>query len=860
MSDQNEVLAEHAQTSHRESEFPMLEGEAFEESTWLLANHWLSSAGTTYLDHAGTTLYPKSLIEDFSREMISNLLGNPHSTSISSQHSTHHIEDVRIRALRFFNASPDDFELIFVANATAGIKLVADGFRGNVDGFWYGYHKDAHTSTVGVREEATAGSYCFESDLEVEEWLKGSGTLCTQEKKTRLGLFSYPAQSNLNGRRLPLSWTERIRSSSWVNFQEMYSLLDAAALVSTSPIDLSNVSLAPDYTVLSFYKIFGFPDLGAVIVRKKSNRPLQRRMYFGGGTVDMVSCMKEQWHVKKKSSLHEQLEDGTLPIHSIIALGCALSAYERLYGSIERVSSHTSFLVKELYDRLSSIRHGNGRKACKIYKDPSSTYGDSQTQGPVIALSLRNSAGEWISNHAVEKLAFVKNIQFRSGGLCNPGGIASSLGLAPWEMKRNFSAGHRCGSDNDIIEGKPTGVIRLSLGAMSNLQDVTAFVRFIEEFFVQNQDNHTSQAAGGLSSFPNTFYIEKLTIYPIKSCGGWSIPITVRWDVRAEGLAWDREWCLVHEGTRAALSQKRYPKMALFKPSIDLPRGLLHIRYDDPCPSSSASEITVPLSAEPSQFENTDGGATSSKVCEDTIKTQIYASKDIAAFFTIAMKTRCTLARFPPRVSGTPTRYTAARRQPHQTSAFPIKNHSMPGAFPADVADPITSRTPIAQPILFANESPILTISRSSVNRLNEEIKVAPTGIAIHASAFRANIILAEDPSTPPGTEQPYAEELWSYMDVISSRNRAQSTSTAEAPTRTTFELLGACRRCQMVCVDQHTGERGEEPMVTLAKTRRFDGKVFFGVHTALSLPSGGATIAVGDQVMPVMDGEKVLQ
>ena len=40
-------------------------------------------SGTTYLDHAGTTLYAKSLIERFSADMISNLYGNPHSASNS---------------------------------------------------------------------------------------------------------------------------------------------------------------------------------------------------------------------------------------------------------------------------------------------------------------------------------------------------------------------------------------------------------------------------------------------------------------------------------------------------------------------------------------------------------------------------------------------------------------------------------------------------------------------------------------------------------------------------------------------------------------------------------------------------------
>lgn len=780
--------------------------------------------------------------------MLSNLLGNPHSTSAASQRATHQIEDIRLKTLEFFNASPDDFDLVFVANATAAIKLVVEGFREHSGGFWYGYHKDAHTSMVGVREVATSG-HCFESDCEVEKWLEEPSTIEMQPNNTTLKLFAYPAQSNFNGRRLPLSWTGRVRSSSLVNFKNMYTLLDAAAFVSTSPLDLSNVLLAPDFTVLSFYKIFGFPDLGALIVRKDSSLPLQRRKYFGGGTVEMVTCLKEQWHIKKDSILHEQLEDGTLPIHSIIALGNALGAHKRIYGSIQRVSSYTSALAKELYDKLSSLRHSSGLEACEIYKDRSSVYGDSRTQGPVIALSLKNGAGDWISISEVEKLAFVRNIQFRSGGLCNPGGIASSLGLAPWEMKRNFSAGQRCGNENDIIGGKPTGVIRVSLGAMSSLQDVKTFVGFVEEFFVDDQD--IPVPAVEIASSPGNFYIEKLSIYPIKSCGGWSIPPNVRWDVRAEGLAWDREWCLVHQGTRAALSQKRYPEMALLKPVIDLEKGRLIVRYNGLTPISIFSEINVPLSLDPTQFESPENIPTS-RVCGDTIKTQIYASKQIAAFFTTVTGTACTLARFSPNAVGSQTRHSKAHLQPHQKTTA-AKINSMPGAFPIASSPPARPR-----PILLSNESPILTISRSSLNRLNEHIKATPTGKAADASAFRANIILAEDPSSPPGTEQPYAEDAWRYIRVTCGNNNHASVQTAFPLSRTTyFELLGACRRCQMVCVDQRNGERGEEPFVTLAKTRRFGGKVFFGVHTALFGSSASASLGAGDRVVPIREGEE---
>ena len=91
-----------------------------------------------------------------------------------------------------------------------------------------------------------------------------------------------------------------------------YTLLDAAALASTAPLDLSDPATAPDFVALSFYKIFGFPNIGALIVRKNSQHVLQNRRYFGGGTVDMIISINDTWHAKKDTSIHERLEDGTL--------------------------------------------------------------------------------------------------------------------------------------------------------------------------------------------------------------------------------------------------------------------------------------------------------------------------------------------------------------------------------------------------------------------------------------------------------------------------------------------------------------------------------------------------------------------
>jgi molybdenum cofactor sulfurtransferase len=812
----------------REREYPMLQGMLF-YLPGRIGKILMFETGTTYLDHAGTTLYPKSLIEAFSKEMTTNLFGNPHSASSSSQLSTRRIEDTRLRVLRFFNADPEDFDVVFVANATAGIKLVAEAFRDNEKGFQYGYHVDAHTSIVGVRELATKGQKCFASDQEVEDWVAQTSDLCYAAERPPM-LFAYPAQSNMTGRRLPMQWCKKLRHNQDPAAPRIYSLLDAASLLSTSPLDLSDAASAPDFTVLSFYKIFGFPDLGALIVRKAAGDILRKRKYFGGGTVDMVVCSEAQWHAKKETSLHACLEDGTPPFHCIVALDTALDTHRDLFDSLDKVSRHTAFLAQNLFDRLSTLRHATGQPVCEIYSGRVSSNRTNSTQGPILALNLKNSNGQWVANSEVEKLAIVKRIQFRTGGLCNPGGIASHLRLAPSEMKSNFAAGQRCGDDNDLINGKPTGAIRISLGAMSSRHDVDSFLDFLNEFYVQTVPEPDLELPCSAPASTNLF-VESLAVYPIKSCGAWKVPPGVSWDIHEEGLALDREWCLVHQGTGAALSQKRYPRMTLLRPTIDLERQVLRVRND--IVGSGGKQIEVPLSTNLGDFTSATELCSSlssrpSRVCGDSITAQVYSASSIATFFTDALNVPCTLARFPPKSS---LRHAKAHLQQYQRDAQ-VRN--MPGAYPIPVS------IPAPQPILLSNESPILFVSRSSVNRLNEQIK-ENGGKAVYADVFRANIVVAEDRSTRLQDAQPYIEDTWDQIEIGHGQ----------------FQVLGSCRRCQMVCIDQFTADKSEEPFCTLAKTRRFDGKVFFGQHLALKNAieraegATAVTIKVGDFVTP---------
>ncbi|KAJ4295989.1 hypothetical protein N0V88_004691 [Collariella sp. IMI 366227] len=325
----------------------------------------------TYLDHSGTTIYARTLITRFSTLLLTNLYGNPHSANAPADLSGAMVDAVRLETLRFLGADPAHYDLVFTANATAAIKMVGDAFR-------------------DLAEQTRTGRF----------WL---------------GLFAYPGQSNLTGRRLPLEWAGRLRSSRDPLLRDTYTLLDAAALAMTSPMGrvFADPETAPDFVCVSFYKIFGFPDLGGLVVRKESGHILALRKYFGGGTVEMVSTIGKAWHLSKGlqnaaanrgdgkghggGSLHEGLEDGTLPFHSILALGEAINVHAELYGSMENISAHTNMLVRRLYNGMRQLRYGDGRPLCKVYEEEEdgrgTAFGDSKRQGATVAFNVYRPDG-----------------------------------------------------------------------------------------------------------------------------------------------------------------------------------------------------------------------------------------------------------------------------------------------------------------------------------------------------------------------------------------------------------------------------------------------------------------------------------
>ena len=115
----------------------------------------LDTSGYTYLDYTGGSLYATSQLDRHMALLRDSVFGNPHSTNPSASAATDLIAMMRRAVLRFFNASPEEWEAIFTANASQALKLVGESYPfGPGDRYLMTF--DNHNSVNGIREFARA--------------------------------------------------------------------------------------------------------------------------------------------------------------------------------------------------------------------------------------------------------------------------------------------------------------------------------------------------------------------------------------------------------------------------------------------------------------------------------------------------------------------------------------------------------------------------------------------------------------------------------------------------------------------------------------------------------------------------------
>ena len=427
----------------------------------------LDLGGHIYLDYTGGGLYAESQLHQHHRLLTEHVFGNPHSSNPTSQAATQLVEHAREYVLKFFNADPDEYLAIFTPNASGALKLVGESYP--FPGGRYLLTFDNHNSVNGIREFAHArGAAVTYIPVALPDMRVDSSHLdreLARPSKNGNNLFAYPAQSNFSSVQHPLEWVDKAHQQGWD------VLLDAAAYVPTCQLDLSQVK--PDFVPISFYKMFGYPTgLGALIARKEALARLHRP-WFAGGTITVASVMGDKYYMADGASA---FEDGTIDYLNIPAVELGLKHIESIgYDVIhERVHSLTGWLL----DNLTAMKHSSGVLLARVY-GPINTEG----RGGAVTVNFYDKENQLIYHRVIEQKANEANISLRTGCFCNPGAGEVAMGVSRVELDVCFtSPGHEDRLSQDdfrmCFDGKSMGAVRVSIGMVTNFNDVQGFLSF----------------------------------------------------------------------------------------------------------------------------------------------------------------------------------------------------------------------------------------------------------------------------------------------------------------------------------------------------------------------------------------------
>nr|CAD7455575.1 unnamed protein product [Timema tahoe] len=828
--------------------------------------------------------------------------------------------------LHHFKTNPEEYSLIFTSSATAALKVVAEtfdwagqdeiektkdnyeqskGITHNADideknecveipeneslnvgkpvydgspGVFV-YLQDNHTSVLGMRELAAnkcKQTHCIShndifQELNTEPEQENSIDIDTYSGNS---LFVYPAQCNFSGVKYPLEWISQTQNGAlnkYINKNasvlsskrtKWFCMLDAASFVSTNRLDLS--SIKPDFVSLSFYKIFGYPTgLGALLVKNSSSDVL-KKSYFGGGTV-LIALSSERYHVPRPT-LSDRFEDGTLPFLSILALRHGFDTLKQLCGSIEDIAMHTFSLAQSLFLNLISLHHSNGAPAVVLYTD--TDYQNIDTQGGIVNFNLLRANGEYVGFVEVLNMANLYDIQLRTGCFCNTGACQRHLRLSSQDLKHQFQAGHVCGDERDLIDGKPTGSVRVSFGYMSTKEDVDRVLRMITTCFLEEPVIHKLPDWWPLhvETYRKKFH-NSLKPPAKMSCGALSVS---SWSIGPRGLLYDREWMIITPAG-VSLTQKQDTKLCLIKPNIQLDKDQLCLDFPgklmDELKNNSLSILQAAADVNTLIVNRVITSATQRKTSrlryssnklqarhQDVKKNLLFAHTVCVSLSTpSASKGRSEVSLCQSKVCGDRVQGYDCGDEVAQWLSDALcrdglrlirQQDSDTRAVKAHKKTNLASGTGKKSALSLSNQAQFLLVNDCSIDWLKEQLEDSAEysqrsrSLSLKQSqsetvpSFQSNLLARFRCNLAVQGKKPFEENEWTNIQIGEVR----------------FQSEGMCTRCQMVCIDQSTGEKTREPLHTIAAS--FQGKMRFGMYFSHRNETHIFNISVGEKVL----------
>jgi selenocysteine lyase/cysteine desulfurase len=445
----------------------------------------LDEGNHIYLDYTGGGLYAQCQLREHMDLLSRNVYGNPHSNNPTSLAMTRLAERARAYVLEFFNGSPDEYVVVFTANATGALKLVGESYP-FAPGGRYLLTFDNHNSVNGIREFARAKGASITYLPIVQPELRVDVNKLTEyldlAQNGAHNLLAFPAQSNFSGVQHPLEMIEQARSKGWD------VLVDCAAFVPTNRLDLGRWQ--PDFVSLSFYKMFGYPTgVGCLLARRSALGKL-KRPWYAGGTIKVSSVQGDDYYLAEGEAA---FEDGTINYLSLPAVEIGLRYIASI--GIETIHERVICLTGWLIEALSALCHSSGKPLVRIH-GPKNTY----MRGGTVTVTFYDLHGKPIDDRRIEELANKANISLRTGCFCNPGAGEVAHGLTR-EMMEEFFREEEGETFLELRAAmqkkhcKSISAVRVSVGLATSFADVYKFVLFAQSFL-----DKTSEEIGGIET------------------------------------------------------------------------------------------------------------------------------------------------------------------------------------------------------------------------------------------------------------------------------------------------------------------------------------------------------------------------
>ena len=821
----------------------------------LFAQEYPQLLHTTYVDHAGATTYSTSQINAFARLLTntSTVVGNPHSTRATANTTLSPVAHVRRKILEYFGVDHTTHSVIFNAGATAGLKTIGECFPFTTTNTFL-HTTECHTSVLGIREYALARGAAIRTVPmdELEQHLS------LHHSSQSPGLLAFPAECNFSGNRSNLEMIQQAQQQNW------YVLLDAAKHVSTSFLDLK--ANPADFVVVSFYKMFGYPTgLGALVVRNESVGVLNRT-YFGGGTLAAASSessgsSSERPFCQLVDRPSERFEDGTINFLSIQSVLFGLKLLQSI--GMKKISTHVRSLSLSLSTRLSKLTHQThqtlSHAATSLISPPSPPPSPSPVcvvygrpgEGSIVAFNVLRSDGSMVGYSDVGRAATSMHIQLRTGCFCNPGACQVHLNMSPNEARANYKAGHVCSDDVDIINGRPTGAVRISFGYTSTTKDVDTIVHMIQSHFQQRQENEVVATDGGgvvaatctkevpgaptaattststtatttaattaatttattttatTTAMPaatetttpvlpsSVGFVKSIHVYPIKSCDGIRLStVGDRWVLGPSGLQYDREWAIVAPSPSATKGSHVWRVLRQKEcPGLCMVKTSIDGKHLIVTAAAHPLPLRVPLNRTEQKKASNGGSSTIDLLICGRRCANLDASNILNSCSTEA-------ADWFTNVLGRTCRLV---RMPLGASSDPKEHNNAPNETKEtkETKSQINRNSSLHQRnggIGFSNEQQILLINASSVIDLQSRLvqlrsKTGVTAPMVTDLSFRPNVVVDRFPK--------FEENNWVEGQTLMLNVLPQPEHTNE------LTISKACVRCSMVNRDPLTG------------------------------------------------------